>query len=514
MSEEEKKKLNAFDIFEQSQMTFAEAEKKAKKEAGRPQAERFRIGEDGEYPLRILPLAPTIDKNGNLIPLERKGYEYPLNQQFISIDLPAKKGKKPKNFSIPVIRTTDKEVGFSVDLIDTYVKIAKELYPDDTELIEKMEANSFHNDSSLKWNYQHAIYVLDVNSDKSRAKGPQIWQCSHTVYKAIDNAKMRLWRNMVAKHADASDPVAGINNSYDVTIIRDSSGKKTEYTVEIGRDFDDLDEKEIETLLGMPRIPELVFRFTRYQLEAELAFLQQYDEKHNIDVCKESDFKEAVKKLKGELPADDNSHFDLTSAGGDKDSKSGGEVTVDSLWNEYDKITDEGADERSDEYQELREKIRQFAEDNDLDVRLSRSKNNKQLLTEVEEAYEDKQREVRSKAKAKAKEDADERDEREDRDERPERRSSRSSHDEREAERDDESDDKDNEKEPEKDSDEEEEQPRRRRRSRPSDDEPDEKSEPEERNDEKEPDEDKEQEEEKPAPASDEERPLHRRRRR
>ena len=35
-----------------------------------------------------------------------------------------------------------------------------------------------------------------------------------------------------------------------------------------------------------------------------------------MEVCKEPDFKEAVEKLKGELPTDDTSHFDLANASG------------------------------------------------------------------------------------------------------------------------------------------------------------------------------------------------------
>ena len=124
---EEKRKLSAFEAFQQTQLTFAEAEEKAKQEAGAPKVERFRIGEDGEYSIRVLPLAPSFDNEGNIIPMDRKGYEYAVHQFFLTIEVPGKKGKKPKKISIPVIRTTDKEVGKSVDLLDTYVKIGKEI---------------------------------------------------------------------------------------------------------------------------------------------------------------------------------------------------------------------------------------------------------------------------------------------------------------------------------------------------------------------------------------------------
>lgn len=383
MSEEVKK--SAFKLFAQAQMTYAEAEEKAKQEAGKPKIERFRIGEDGEYSIRVLPLAPEIDSEGNALPLERKGYEYPLHQLFLGIMLPAKKGKKPKKINIPVARATDKGIDKSVDLIDTYVRIAKEIYADDEELLSVITGGSFG--GGLRWSYQHAMYVLDLSSDKTRAKGPQLWQCTHPQYKTMDDAKMRLWSELRSDGEQETCPISWFTDAYPVKVIRKTE-TKTDYTIEIGRKCVDVTEEEVEKLLDLPRIPELINRFTRYQLEAEIVFLQQYDELHDMEVCKEPDFIEAVEKLKGEMPADDTSHFDLANAGLDKGGAVSAEVTIDSLWTEYDKIADAGLSEKSDEYQELREKIRQFAEDNKLDVRLSRTKNNKQLLEEIEEAMD------------------------------------------------------------------------------------------------------------------------------
>lgn len=383
---EETRKLSAFEAFAHTQQTFAEAEEKAKQEAGSPRVERFRTGEDGEYSIRILPLAPNFDENGNILLMERKGYEYAVHQFFLTIKTPSKKGGKIKKLSIPVIRTTDKEVGFSVDLIDTYLKIAKEMYADDEKLIKFISDNAYS--GGLRWNYQHAIMVLDVSSDKERAKGPQLWQCTHSQYKDIDAAKMRLWKELREDGDQDTCPISGFTNAYPVKIIRSNNNGKTEYTVEIGRKQLDIKEEEAEKLIELPRIPEQIYRYTRYQFEATLVFLQQYDDEHEMEVCKEPDFIEAVEKLKGELPADDNSHFDLSGAASKDASKE--ETTIDSLWAEYDVIVDQDLNEKSDEYQELREKIRQFIEDNGIDVRISRSKNNQQLLEEIDEALDEK----------------------------------------------------------------------------------------------------------------------------
>lgn len=382
MSEELKK--NVFSIFAQAQMTFEEAEEKAKQEAGRPKVERFRTGEDGEYMVRILPLAPNFDSEGNMLPMERKGYEYPIHQLFLSIALPSKPGKKSKKISIPVVRTTDKGIDKSVDLIDTYVKIAKEMYQEDADLLDVITGGSYG--GGLRWTYQHAMMVLDLTSDKERAKGPQLWQCSNSQYNDIEGAKLRLWRELRDDDIKQSCPISSLQGAYPIKIIR-KTDKKTEYRIEIGRKVVDPTEDEATKLLELPRIPEMINRFTRYQFEAEVYFLKQYDELHQIDVCSQSDFLDAVETLKGELSPDDNSHFDIAKSG--TDARQTTEVTIDSLWAEYDKIAEEGLSERSEEYQDLREKIRQFAEDKQLDVRLARSKNNKQLLEEIEEALDD-----------------------------------------------------------------------------------------------------------------------------
>lgn len=379
---EETRKLSAFEAFQQTQLTFAEAEEKAKQEAGAPKVDRFRIGEDGEYVIRILPLAPSFDNEGNILPMDRKGYEYAVHQFFLGIKVPSKKGKT-KKISIPVIRTTDKEVGHSVDILDAYVKIAKEMYADDNDLVKLLSSSSY--EGGIRWNYQHAIMVLDVSSDKERAKGPQLWQCSHSQYKDIDAAKMRLWKEL-REEGQETCPISGFTDAYPVKVIRTTTNNKTEYKVEIGRKTVDIKEEEAEKLLELPRIPEQLYRYTRYQLEATLVFLEQYDQEHGMEVCKEPDFVEIVEKLKGELSADDTSHFDLANATNKDNGKD--EVTLDSLYAEYDAIVDQGLNEKSEEYQELREKIRQFIEDKGLDVRISRTKNNLQLLEEVEEALD------------------------------------------------------------------------------------------------------------------------------
>ena len=481
--------INYFDILKQTKQTFEEAEAQIKAESFSKRAELFRMSNDGEFSVRILPLVPNLDSEGNILPMDRHGFEYPVHQQFLKIELPKKKNeKKAKSISIPVVCATDKGVGKSIDLIDTYVKIAGELYPDDADLMELLAKGGYN--GGLKWSFIHAMYVLDLTK-KGERRGPLIWNASHAQYCDIRDAKQRLWIKEREKDPERDCPVCGFENAYPVNIIRKTgNGNRTEYTIEIDRYTDDLTEEDLNKLFDAPRIPEQIYSFNRYSLEAEVEFLKQYDEKHDMEVCKEQDFLDAIEKLKGELDPEDKSHFDINKSGDDK-GKDGGkdEITVNSLWAELDAIDDAGLSEKSDEYQELREKIRQFIEDNDLDIRLTRSKNNEALIRDIEDAMEDK-----AKNPASKKDDDDDKEPEPVKEEKSERRS-RS----RRASDDDEGD-KEPEKEDKKDDEPEERETRSRRRPRPSDDE------------EPEPEEKKPAKEE--APEDEDERPARRERRR
>ncbi len=86
---DQEKPRSLFDVFAASQETFEDAKKKAVKRAANA-PHFFRVAKDGTYPMRILPLAPVQDKDGNFLPLERKGYEYPLRSLMLKIEDPKK----------------------------------------------------------------------------------------------------------------------------------------------------------------------------------------------------------------------------------------------------------------------------------------------------------------------------------------------------------------------------------------------------------------------------------------
>lgn len=392
---EEIKKINLFGAFQQTAQTLAEAEAKAKSEKGFEKIDRFRTPEEGEYTVRVLPLAPVIDAEGNVsMPMDRQGFEFQLYTTFLDIDQPADKKGKVKQMHIPVIRTTQKGVDKSIDLLDEYVRIAKDMYADDDEVINLItDSQSRHR---IRFSNQRVMYVMDLTD--GTAKGPMLWQISTGNYKDIDTERRSVWVKEKEKAAkkglpEPGCPLCSLEQAWPLTITR--TGTKfsdTKYTFKLdrGEDQEPITEDQLEKLMELPRIPDEIYHYTRYQMEATIEFLKQYDEKHDLEVCKDEEFLAAIEQLKGELSSDDNSHFSFSgNSSSDKESK-GREITLDSLNDAYDYIVDNNLDKDSDEYEELREDIRQFIEDNELDVVVKHSKKMQDLLDEVEEAMEAK----------------------------------------------------------------------------------------------------------------------------
>ena len=87
------------------------------------------------------------------------------------------------------------------------------------------------------------------------------------------------------------------------------------------------------------------------------------------------------------LPADDQSHFSFGSDDADGTDK-GGKMTIDKLWEIYGDLDERKLNDRSEEGQNLRAQIREFIEENDLDIRVDRKKSNLAVLEEIQDLLE------------------------------------------------------------------------------------------------------------------------------
>ena len=367
-----------FDLFAQTQETLDDAKRKTASESS-TRIDYFSMSKDGTYPVRIMPLAPVILPDNTIDTKARKGYEYPLKDLGLKIT-GLDKNQKEVQRTVFVCHTKLVFPDLENDLIDLYVRIACDQNSGDKTLCEKLTSNSFS--GGLKYNAKRCMYVLDT---KERAKGLQILQLSYKQYRDLEDAKLRLWGKLAQKGKQVTCPISSPLGAYPVEITRKTENRKVSYTLDIDtiNGVDELSQEDLQTLLDAPRLPEVLYVYRRRHLEATIAFLQQQDKKYNINVMASEEIKDCIDQIKMRLPADDQSHFtfDATETGNDTASK----MTLDELWRIYDELEKEGLTDRSEEGQNLRTQIREFIEDNNLDIRVDRKKSNLVVLEEIGE---------------------------------------------------------------------------------------------------------------------------------
>lgn len=378
---EQEKARSLYDVFAASQETFDDAKKKSAEESSK-RASFFRFAKDGTYPIRILPLAPVQDKDGNFLPLERKGYEYPLRSLMLKIENPNKLVKgKPAITYVTVCNAKYAFKDIEADLIDTYVKVACEKYADDDKLCKKLREGSFS--GGLKWDSRRCMYILDLDKPED---GIQILQLSYSQYKDLEERKLNLWAKLNKNGKKVPCPISSIDSAYPVEITRKTENNKAGYSFNIDTvsDKDVLEETILQRLIDMPRLPEQIYRYTRYHLEATIAYLTQLDEKFDIEVMREEDIQNCIAQIKTLLPADDQSHFTLGEGNAADDDQSA-TLDIDSLWARYDALCNDDLDDQTAEGQELRTDIMAYIEAHDLNVKVTRKKSNEDILNEIED---------------------------------------------------------------------------------------------------------------------------------
>lgn len=285
-----------------------------------------------------------------------------------------------------VPRATD--AGYPLDLIDIYRKaaVAEAKAQGDDKLAEKIGGGSFG--GGLKYSYGHALYVLDLDE---RAKGLQLLTLSHSQFKDLDERKFKLWQKKLAKNPNYPCPVCSVHDAYPVEIEKKKNGGKTEYLVSIDNesDTDVLSKEELSALLSAPRIPDIIYRYSRYQAEATVEYLKQCDARYGMAIMETDEMKEAIETIMAALPKEDTSSFSFDKRTKDnKDNPAAGAATLDDLFERFDSLQEQGLGDRTEQGQELRGLIRAYIEQEGLQIRVTRSTSNKDLLDMIEEAMQ------------------------------------------------------------------------------------------------------------------------------
>lgn len=366
-------KFSALDFFTTTQETLEDAKRKKAAESATKTA-FLRMTKDGTYSVRVLPLAPEIGPDGAPLPMKRKGYEYPYKDIFLKLNVTDKTGKRTvKNY--PVCHTKLAYPSLDNDLIELYVRLACEVNANDKAFCDKITGSSFN--GGLKYNNTRCMYVLD---NAERSKGLQILQLSYSQYKDLDDLRLTNWTKMQQKNPSALCPISSPLAAYPVEIRRET-GQKTEYKISISviDGTDTLSQEELQALLDAPRLPEALYVYRRFHLDVTIEFLKQRDEEYGLQIMNRQEIKDCIDQIKLHLPADDTSRF---IPGGD-DAPKVEAMTLEKLWDMFDDLEEKGLGDRSEEGQQLRTALREFIEDNNLDVYVDRKKSNQSVLEEI-----------------------------------------------------------------------------------------------------------------------------------
>ena len=413
MQEDLEKKTNGIEsmsveeMFLKSQESYEEAQLRAQEEnKSFARTEFFRMDKFGVYRLRVLPIAPNQDGTPS-----RPGYEFPVHQLLLELEKPSNGAKNSKMY-VTVTRATD--AGYSVDPIETYRKLAvataKEM--GDEKLAEKIDGGSFG--GGLKYSYGHCLYVYDLSE---RGKGLQMMTLSHAQFKELDERKFKLWQKKLQKNPSYPCPISSVREAYPVEIEKRKNGAKTEYIISIDNESDalPLTREELTVLLAAPRIPEVIYRYTRYHLGATVEFLKQSDALYGMNLMESEEMKEVIATLASELPKEDTSEFsfDRRSKDNKENEQNGsGQLSIDDLFDRYESLQEQGLGDKTEEGQELRAMIRGYIDQERLSIRVTRSTTNRELLDMIEREIEG----------PKPEDEADEETEEEQVEERPRRR--------------------------------------------------------------------------------------------
>lgn len=360
--------LNVLDVFEEHAMSFEDAQDKVKSES-RVKTNYYRFDKDGEYRFRVLPIAPTL-VDGKY-QLDRQGYEYPLTDYMLAF--PTDNAKKPRY--VTVIDPTQVFPNINEDLIKVYYELAVKELGDDKKGIEALGNISTKGGAALRPSYHRCIYVIDQENPND---GIQMLQLSNSQYRDLETLKMSTWKDLRKDDPKAPCPLTHFKEGYDVIVNKDST-QKPSVKFNLSRRPVAVDKKMLEALLDMERIPSVIYRYTRFHLEATVEYLKMIDERFGFDFMVMGDDGEfandaintAFQQIKMSLPADDHSHFSKNaSSDNDEDGENGDKQTIADLEALVEKVGD--ADKSSEEYKNVKAALQDFIEANDIDFQVRR----------------------------------------------------------------------------------------------------------------------------------------------
>ena len=360
------------DLFSENQETLEESQaRKEKEEVTYSKVKYFTMDKEKTYKIRILPLPPNS---------QIRGYEYPLHEYMMKIKNPS----TGKIRYVNACRAT--EAGISVDLIDSYRKLALKKVKGDKDMEKKIKGGSFG--GGLGMDYKRVMYIFDLDN---RDEGMMIWKASFGQFKNMEEVKETFWKRLIEKNKDPKQPcpISSWNMAYPLEIKKKKKDRKAEYAFSIDPFADPmrLTQEELKALMEATPINNLIYRFTKFQLEAEIVFLKQYEEETGLDLMDTQEIQDVIAKIKSELPANDDSSFSFDTKDDDNDGDDS--LSFDDISAMFDEFQNEGGKEKSEKGQELRGIVIDYIKRKGLEIVVTRKKTISNLLDEIEDAIGD-----------------------------------------------------------------------------------------------------------------------------
>ena len=372
VKDEELSSKSLEDLFSENQETFEESQaRKAEEEVSYSKVKYFTMDKEKTYKIRILPLPPNS---------QRRGYEYPLHEYMMKIKNPS----TGKIRYVNACRAT--EAGISVDLIDSYRKLALKKVKGDENMEKKIKGGSFYD--GLGMDYKRVMYIFDLDN---RDEGMMIWKASNGQFKNMEEVKETFWKRLIDKYKNPKQPcpISSWNMAYPLEIKKKKKDRKAEYAFSIDPFADPmrLTQEELKALMEATPINNLIYRFTKFQLEAEIVFLKQYEEETGLDLMDTQEIQDVIAKIKSELPANDDSSFSFDTK--DDDNVGDDSLSFDDISAMFDEFQNEGGKEKSEKGQELRGIVIEYIKRKGLEIVVTRKKTISNLLDEIEDAIGD-----------------------------------------------------------------------------------------------------------------------------
>jgi hypothetical protein len=203
---------------------------------------------------------------------------------------------------------------------------------------------------------------------------------------------MSIWEKLRATNPKAQCPLSSPLEAYALEIKR-TSGGKTEYrwSLDTLGGVQPITQDELQSLLDSPRLPDVLYRYTRKMYEATIVFLKQLDAQYGISIMSDPEMIQCLEQVKLSLPANDQSHFNVDGGEGNGDATNT-PMTFEQLCEAFDDLANAGVDDRSEEGQAFRGQLRDFIELNGLDIRINRKDTNEDVLNNIEDALNSEQK--------------------------------------------------------------------------------------------------------------------------